>query len=102
MKIAFFHLMPYRFQPPDFEARYPSVGVDVSASLFDAERARGLYHEFLDELEHAEAMGFDGLCVNAHHQNAAVTAWRPGSGRPGSTTSTATCGTSATRVASRR
>ena len=28
------------------------------------------YHEYLDELEHAERMGFDGLCVNEHHNNA--------------------------------
>jgi alkanesulfonate monooxygenase SsuD/methylene tetrahydromethanopterin reductase-like flavin-dependent oxidoreductase (luciferase family) len=28
------------------------------------------YHEYLDELEFAEKMGFDGICVNEHHQNA--------------------------------
>ena len=70
MKICFFHLMPYRFLPDDFEARYRSVWVDVPHSLFDAEKASGLYHEYLDELEHAERMGFDGLCVNEHHNNA--------------------------------
>ena len=70
MKICFFHLMPYRFLPDDFEARHRSVWVDVSHGLFDAERARGLYHEFLDELEFAETAGFDGLCVNEHHSNA--------------------------------
>ena len=70
MKICFFHLMPYRFLPDDFETRYRSVWVDVPHSLFDPERARGLYHEFLDELEFAEQVGFDGLCVNEHHNNA--------------------------------
>ncbi len=70
MKIAFFHLMPYRFLPADFEQRHRSVWVDVPSSLYDAEKMRGLYHEFLDELEYAEVMGFDGLCVNEHHQNA--------------------------------
>ena len=29
MKICFFHLMPYRFLPDDFETRYRSVWVDV-------------------------------------------------------------------------
>ena len=70
MKICFFHLMPYRFLPDDFEQRYRSVWVDVPHHLHDPEKTRGLYHEFLDELEFAEAQGFDGLCVNEHHNNA--------------------------------
>jgi alkanesulfonate monooxygenase SsuD/methylene tetrahydromethanopterin reductase-like flavin-dependent oxidoreductase (luciferase family) len=70
MKIAFFHLMPYRFLPDDFEARYRSVWVDVPSHLYDPEKGRALYNEFLDELEFAEAAGLDGLCVNEHHQNA--------------------------------
>src|SRR5437899_10794459 len=70
MKICFFHLMPYRFLPEDFENRYRSVWVDVPHHLYDPEKTRGLYHEFLDELEFAEAPGFDGLCVNEPHHNA--------------------------------
>src|SRR2546422_4961373 len=70
MKICFFHLMPYRFLPDDFERKYRSVWVDVPHHLYDAEKTHGLYNEFLDELEFAEAQGFDGLCVNEHHNNA--------------------------------
>jgi alkanesulfonate monooxygenase SsuD/methylene tetrahydromethanopterin reductase-like flavin-dependent oxidoreductase (luciferase family) len=70
MKIAWFHLMPYRFLPDDFEHAYRSVWVDPPHHLFDPEKTRGLYHEFLDELEFAEGAGFDGLCVNEHHNNA--------------------------------
>src|SRR2546430_8757326 len=70
MKICFFHLMPYRFLPEDFERKYRSVWVDVPHHLFDAEKTQGLYQEFLDELEFAEKQGFDGLCVNEHHNNA--------------------------------
>src|SRR5499426_3524469 len=70
MKICFFHLMPYRFLPDDFENRYRSVWVDPPHHLFDPEKTSGLYHEFLDELEFAEQAGFDGLCVNEHHNNA--------------------------------
>src|ERR1700756_2955964 len=70
MKICFFHLMPYRFLPDDFERTYRSVWVDVPHHLYDAEKTRGLYQEFLDELEAAERVGFDGLCVNEHHNNA--------------------------------
>ncbi len=64
MKISMFHLMPYRFLPPDFENRYRSVWVDVPHELYDARKAGELYNEFLDELELAEQVGFDGLCVN--------------------------------------
>ena len=28
-----------------------------------------MYNDFMDELEHAADMGFDGICVNEHHQN---------------------------------
>src|SRR5438034_4229149 len=70
MKICFFHLMPYRFLPDDFENRYRSVWVDVPHHLSDPEKTSALYNEFLDELEFAEQAGFDGLCVNEHHNNA--------------------------------
>jgi hypothetical protein len=64
VKICFFHLMPYRFLPATFESDYRSVWVDPPISLYDAHKTRGLYNEFLDELEHAERCGFDGLFVN--------------------------------------
>src|SRR5437773_12402271 len=70
MKICFFHLMPYRFLPDDFENRYRSAWGDVPLGLYDPETTSRLYHEFLDELEFAEQAGFDGLCVNEHHNNA--------------------------------
>ena len=70
MKISWFHLMPYRFLPDDFKEKYRSVWVDVPSELYDAEKTHGLYNEFLDELEFADQCGFDGICVNEHHQNA--------------------------------
>ena len=70
MKLCFFHLMPYQFLPPDFEKRYGSVWVDVPNDLFDPAKGHELYHDYLDELEYAESLGFDGLCVNEHHNNA--------------------------------
>jgi alkanesulfonate monooxygenase SsuD/methylene tetrahydromethanopterin reductase-like flavin-dependent oxidoreductase (luciferase family) len=70
MKINWFHLMPYRFLPEDFKDKYHSVWVDVPSELYDAEKAHGLYNEYLDELEFADQCGFDGICVNEHHQNA--------------------------------
>ena len=70
MKVHFFHLMPYRFLPEDFAEQYRSVWVDVPSHLFDPAKGHQLYNEYLDELEYAATVGFDGICVNEHHQNA--------------------------------
>ena len=70
MKVHFFHLMPYRFLPDDFPQKHRSVWVDVPSELFDPVKGHQIYNENLDELEFADSMGFDGICVNEHHQNA--------------------------------
>jgi alkanesulfonate monooxygenase SsuD/methylene tetrahydromethanopterin reductase-like flavin-dependent oxidoreductase (luciferase family) len=70
MKTSWFHLMPYRFLPDDFPEKYRSVWVDVPSGLYEPDKGHVLYNEFLDELEYAERVGFDGLCVNEHHNNA--------------------------------
>ncbi len=70
MKICWFHLMPYRYLPNNFEDEYRSVWVDVPSHLFEPSKAHDLYNEYLDELEFADEMGFDGICVNEHHNNA--------------------------------
>jgi alkanesulfonate monooxygenase SsuD/methylene tetrahydromethanopterin reductase-like flavin-dependent oxidoreductase (luciferase family) len=45
------------------------VWVDIDAGLFDPEVGHRAYNDYLDELEFAAASGFDGVCVNEHHQN---------------------------------
>jgi alkanesulfonate monooxygenase SsuD/methylene tetrahydromethanopterin reductase-like flavin-dependent oxidoreductase (luciferase family) len=70
MKVHFFHLMPYRFLPDDFREQNRSVWVDVPSRLFDPAKGHQIYNENLDELEYADQLGFDGICVNEHHQNA--------------------------------
>ena len=70
MKFHWFHLMPYPDLPDDFQEKHRSVWVDVDYSLFDPERGHQVYNEYMDELEFAEAAGFDGICVNEHHSNA--------------------------------
>src|SRR5689334_25076755 len=63
--------MPYPELPDDFRQRYHGVWVDLpSAELFDANVGYQAYNRYLDELEFADACGFDGICVNEHHQNA--------------------------------
>jgi alkanesulfonate monooxygenase SsuD/methylene tetrahydromethanopterin reductase-like flavin-dependent oxidoreductase (luciferase family) len=70
VRFHWFHLMPYKELPPDFAQRYRSVWVDVPSELYDPKRGHLMYHEYLDELEEADRLGFDGICVNEHHQNA--------------------------------
>ncbi len=69
MKLLWFHLMPYTDLPENFTEEHPSVWVDIDSRLFDAKRAHGMYNDFMDELEFAAEMGFDGVCVNEHHSN---------------------------------
>ncbi|MEW6268384.1 MAG: LLM class flavin-dependent oxidoreductase [Thermodesulfobacteriota bacterium] len=69
MKLCWFHLMPYTELPDDFKAKHPSVWVDIDSRLFDPVRAHFMYNDFLDELELAAEVGFDGICVNEHHSN---------------------------------
>jgi alkanesulfonate monooxygenase SsuD/methylene tetrahydromethanopterin reductase-like flavin-dependent oxidoreductase (luciferase family) len=64
-----FHLMPYRTLPADFSRRHRSVWVDIPSELFDPAVGHALYGEYLEQLEYAASAGFDGICVNEHHQN---------------------------------
>ena len=70
MKLEMFHLCPYRDLPKDFREKHHSVWVDVPSHLFDAKTGHTIYNQTLDELKFAAEMGYDGICVNEHHQNA--------------------------------
>ena len=70
MKALWFHLMPYPDLKPDFKKKHNSVLVDIDPGVFDPEVGHRAYNEYIDELVHAAAMGFDGVCVNEHHSNA--------------------------------
>src|SRR5579872_2746377 len=69
MRFHWFHLMPYPALPDDFRQRYRSVWVDIPSALYDPVKGHEVYHEYLDELEFADQVGFDGICINEHHQN---------------------------------
>src|SRR6266550_2223361 len=47
----------------------PSSWVTLSNRLYDPKVGHTLYNQYLDQLEYAETLGWDGLCVNEHHQN---------------------------------
>ena len=69
MKFTWFNLMPWPHLPADFRQKHRSVWVDIPSSLYDPAKGHALYHRYLDDLEYAEALGFDGLGVNEHHAN---------------------------------
>ncbi len=70
MRFTFFHLMPWPYLPDDFREKHRSVWVDIDRTLYDPVKGHALYHEYMDMLEFAETLGFDGIGVNEHHQNA--------------------------------
>lgn len=70
MKFYFFHLMPWPYLPDDFDQRYDSAWVWLPNSLYDPVRGKELYDAYLDTLAYADELGFDGVCVNEHHQTA--------------------------------
>ena len=71
MKIAAFHLMPYRDLAPDFEKKYKSAWFDLPfREVADPNKCAQYYNWTLDELIFAAESGFDGVCTNEHHQNA--------------------------------
>ena len=70
MKFYFFHLMPWPHLPDDFDEKYASSWVTLPNEIYKPELGVGLYNRYLDELEYADQLGFDGICVNEHHQNA--------------------------------
>ena len=70
MKFFFFHLMPYANLDLEYDEKYNSAWVTLPNSYYDPKVGHELYNRYLDELEYADAVGFDGICVNEHHSNA--------------------------------
>jgi alkanesulfonate monooxygenase SsuD/methylene tetrahydromethanopterin reductase-like flavin-dependent oxidoreductase (luciferase family) len=70
MKFHFFHLMPYQDIDPDFLEHNKSSWITLPNTYYDPKKGSKLYHRYLDELELADELGFDGVCVNEHHQTA--------------------------------
>ena len=70
MQIVLFHLMPYADLDLEAGRKNGTVWVKLPNSNFDPEKGHRLYNRYLDELEHGEALGFDAVAVNEHHQTA--------------------------------
>src|SRR5204862_158629 len=69
MKFTWFNLMPWPYLPDDFRETHRSVWVDIPSTLYDPRKGHHVYHTYLDQLEYAETLGFDGIGCNEHHQN---------------------------------
>jgi alkanesulfonate monooxygenase SsuD/methylene tetrahydromethanopterin reductase-like flavin-dependent oxidoreductase (luciferase family) len=70
MEVVLFHLMPYADLDLEAGRGHGSVWVNLPNSHFDPAVGHRLYNRFLDELEYGEALGFDAIGVNEHHQTA--------------------------------
>jgi alkanesulfonate monooxygenase SsuD/methylene tetrahydromethanopterin reductase-like flavin-dependent oxidoreductase (luciferase family) len=70
MKIFIFHLMPYAHLDMSYYDKYRAVWVVLPNTYYDPKKGFELYNRYLDELELADELGFDGISVNEHHQNA--------------------------------
>ncbi|MDH7796888.1 MULTISPECIES: LLM class flavin-dependent oxidoreductase [unclassified Beijerinckia] len=70
MQFFLFHLMPYADLDLSASDKYQSAWVTLPNSYYDPRKGHLLYNRYLDELEMAEPLGFDGICVNEHHSNA--------------------------------
>jgi alkanesulfonate monooxygenase SsuD/methylene tetrahydromethanopterin reductase-like flavin-dependent oxidoreductase (luciferase family) len=69
MKFTWFNLMPWPYLPDDFRETNRSVWVDIDQKLFDPVKSHEVYNTYMDLLEYADTLGFDGVGVNEHHQN---------------------------------
>jgi len=67
VRVFSFHLMPYPALPEDYDG---PAWVTCPNGLFDPTVGTRIYNRYIDELVYAEELGFDGVCVNEHHQNA--------------------------------
>ena len=69
MRFTWFNLMPWPYLPDDFREKNRSVWVDIPNTLYDPQKGHFVYHQYMDQLEYAETLGFDGIGCNEHHQN---------------------------------
>jgi alkanesulfonate monooxygenase SsuD/methylene tetrahydromethanopterin reductase-like flavin-dependent oxidoreductase (luciferase family) len=70
MNIMLFHLMPYADLDFEATAAYPTTWTTLPNRFYDPVKGHALYTRYLDELAWGETLGFDGVCVNEHHQTA--------------------------------
>lgn len=69
VRLFCWHFMAYQNLPDDFDENHESGWVTVPNKLWDYEKTKGIYQEYIDQLVYADEIGFDGMVLNEHHQN---------------------------------
>jgi len=94
MRFTCLNLMPWPHLPDDFRQTTRSVWVDIPSRLYDPKKGHFVYNKYMDQLEYADALGFDGMCQGAppellrahavaeHHRNIGRTKPHEGGIRP--------------------
>jgi alkanesulfonate monooxygenase SsuD/methylene tetrahydromethanopterin reductase-like flavin-dependent oxidoreductase (luciferase family) len=62
--------MPYPHLQEGYQEQHQSGWVTYPNSNFDPSLGHQLYNNYIDQLVYAAEQGFDGVCVNEHHQTA--------------------------------
>jgi alkanesulfonate monooxygenase SsuD/methylene tetrahydromethanopterin reductase-like flavin-dependent oxidoreductase (luciferase family) len=70
MKFTLFHLMPYADLDLSFTDEVKTAWTVLPNRYYDPVKGAKLYNRYLDELEYGEALGYDAVGVNEHHQTA--------------------------------
>ena len=70
MKFVFFHLMPYPYLPDDFDERFATPSLTYPNGHFDRRSASSSTTATSTSSSTPTKLGFDGICVNEHHQTA--------------------------------
>ena len=70
MKVLNFTLMPYRSMDVPASKEHRSAWVVLPNTFYDPEKGAHDYESYIDLLAQSEPLGFDGVCVNEHHQTA--------------------------------
>ncbi len=70
MQFFGFHLMPYPYLTDEHRGSGDSSWITLSNRNFDPRLGHELYQRYLAELVLYDEVGFDGVCVNEHHQTA--------------------------------
>src|SRR5438094_310803 len=69
MKFHWFAQETYPHLPADFAEKYSSAQITMPPGLADPVKVGQTYTMFLNLMEYADEVGFDGLAMNEHHQN---------------------------------
>jgi hypothetical protein len=56
------HFMAYPHLPADFDEKFDTGWVTVPNRLWDAEKSRGLYQQYIDQLAYARSLASTAWC----------------------------------------